>query len=98
MKKFLLILTFSLFFLPLSLLSAGEFRRLPVDTYIDKMKGGWIGQMAGVGWGGPTEGDFMNTIMPKDAVPEWTPETVNQFDQDDMYVDCTFLTILHKLT
>jgi len=96
MKKFLLILTISLFVLPLSSLSAGEFRKLPVDTYIDKMKAGWVGQMAGVGWGGPTEGDFMNTIMPKDAVPEWTPETVNQFDQDDMYVDCTFLQTLER--
>jgi len=95
-KKNLLLLTISLFFLPLSSLSAGEFRKLPVDTYIDKMKAGWIGQMAGVGWGGPTEGDFMNTIMPKDAVPEWTPETVNQFDQDDMYVDCTFLQTLER--
>lgn len=95
-KIFLLLLTFSLFFLPLSLLSAGEFRKLPVDAYIDKMKAGWVGQMAGVGWGGPTEGDFMNTIMPRDAVPEWTPETVNQFDQDDMYVDCTFLQTLER--
>ena len=25
-------------------------RRLPVGEYVDKMKGGWIGQMAGVGW------------------------------------------------
>ncbi len=94
LKKILLIPTISLFVLPLSSLSAGEFRKLPVDTYIDKMKAGWVGQMAGVGWGGPTEGDFMNTIMPRDAVPEWTPETVNQFDQDDMYVDCTFLQTL----
>jgi hypothetical protein len=96
MKKFLLLLTISLFFLPLTSICGGEFRKLPVDTYIDKMKAGWIGQMAGVGWGGPTEGDFMNTIMPKDAVPEWTPETVNQFDQDDMYVDCTFLQTLER--
>ncbi len=96
MKKNLLIPTISLFFLPLTSLSAEEFRKLPVDTYIDKMKAGWVGQMAGVGWGGPTEGDFMNTIMPKDAVPEWTPEMVNQFDQDDMYVDCTFLQTLER--
>jgi len=30
-------------------------RRLPVAEYLDKMKGAWIGQMAGVGWGQPTE-------------------------------------------
>ena len=96
MKRYLLIPAISLFFLPHTCLSAGEFRKLSVDTYIDKMKAGWVGQMAGVGWGGPTEGDFMNTIMPRDAVPEWTPETVNQFDQDDMYVDCTFLQTLER--
>ncbi len=32
-----------------------EYRRMPVDEYVDRMKAGWIGQMAGVGWGGPTE-------------------------------------------
>ncbi len=35
--------------------SSAEFRRISVDEYLDKMKGGWVGQMAGVGWGGPTE-------------------------------------------
>jgi hypothetical protein len=71
-----------------------QYRRLRMDDYVDKMMGGWIGQMAGVGWGGPTEGDFMNKIMPEDAVPEWTPETVNQFGQDDLYVDMTFVRTL----
>jgi len=37
MKKLLLILTISLFFLPHTCLSAGEFRKLPVDTYIDRL-------------------------------------------------------------
>ena len=31
---------------------AEEFRRLPLEEYRDKMAGGWIGQMVGVGWGG----------------------------------------------
>jgi len=30
-------------------------RRITVEDYMDKMKAAWIGQMAGVGWGGPTE-------------------------------------------
>ena len=34
---------------------AAEFRKLPVAEFVDKMKAGWIGQMAGVGWGAPTE-------------------------------------------
>jgi hypothetical protein len=94
MKKYLLIPTISLFFLPLSSLSAEEFRKLPVDTYIDKMKAGWIGQMAGVGWGGPTEFRWRGEIIPEDRMPEWKPELINQFEQDDIYVEMTFLRTL----
>jgi hypothetical protein len=94
MKKLLLILTISLFILPHTYLSAGEFRRLPVDTYIDKMKAGWIGQMAGVGWGGPTEFRWCGEIIPEDEMPEWKPELINQFEQDDIYVEMTFLRTL----
>ena len=32
-----------------------EYRKISVDEYISKAKAGWIGQMAGVGWGAPTE-------------------------------------------
>ncbi|HUU10638.1 MAG TPA: hypothetical protein VM431_08885, partial [Phycisphaerae bacterium] len=35
--------------------AAPAVRRLPVKEYVDKMKAGWIGQMAGVGQGAPTE-------------------------------------------
>jgi uncharacterized membrane protein YfcA len=30
-------------------------RRLKVSDYRQKMMAGWIGQMAGVGWGAPTK-------------------------------------------
>ncbi len=94
MKKNLLILTVSLIFLPLSSLSAEEFRKLPVDTYIDKMKAGWVGQMAGVGWGGPTEFRFRGQIIPEEKMPKWEPQLINQFEQDDIYVEMTFLRTL----
>jgi hypothetical protein len=94
MKKNLLILTVSLILLPLSSLSAEEFRKLPVDTYVDKMKAGWIGQMAGVGWGGPTEFKWRGEIIPEDKMPKWEPELINQFEQDDIYVEMTFLRTL----
>jgi len=94
MKKNLLILTVSLIFLPLSSLSAEEFRHLPVNTYIDKMKAGWIGQMAGVGWGGPTEFRFRGQIIPEEKMPKWEPQLINQFEQDDIYVEMTFLRTL----
>ncbi len=74
--------------------TAEETRRITVAEYHDKMIGGWIGQMAGVGWGFPTEFEWLSEIIPEDKMPVWTPETINQFDQDDMYVEMTFMKTL----
>ncbi|MHC4643808.1 MAG: hypothetical protein ACYS32_19365 [Planctomycetota bacterium] len=71
-----------------------QFRRLAVKDYVDKMKAGWIGQMAGVGWGAPTEFGWRGAIIPKDKMPKWKPELINQFRQDDIYVEMTFLRTL----
>jgi hypothetical protein len=71
-----------------------EFRRISAEEYVDKMKAGWIGQMAGVGWGGPTEFRYRGVIIPEDRMPEWKPEKINQFMQDDIYVEMTFLRTL----
>jgi len=71
-----------------------EFRRIGVDEYLDKMKGGWVGQMAGVGWGGPTEFKWNGAIIPAEKMPQWKPELVNQFKQDDIYVEMTFIRTL----
>ncbi len=73
-----------------------QYRKLPVGVYIDKMKAGWIGQMVGVGWGGPTEFHAKGIIMPDSALPEWKPELVNQFHQDDIYVEMTFMRSLEQ--
>ncbi len=69
-------------------------RRITVEDYVDKMKAGWIGQMAGVGWGGPTEFKYKSQIIPEDKMPVWKPEMINQFNQDDIYVEMTFLRTL----
>ncbi len=69
-------------------------RRIAVEDYADKMKAGWIGQMAGVGWGGPTEFHYKGEIIPEDKMPAWKPELINQFRQDDIYVEMTFLRTL----
>ena len=71
-------------------------RKLKVSDYRQKMMAGWIGQMVGVGWGGPTEFRYANKIMPEDKVPEWKPEMVNVWHQDDLYVEMTFLRSLEK--
>jgi len=70
--------------------------RLPVSQFRDKMAAGWIGQMAGVGWGAPTEFRHKGQIIPADQMPKWTPGTVNQYNQDDIYVEMTFLRTLEQ--
>jgi hypothetical protein len=75
---------------------AQELRRLPVKEYRQKMEAGWIGQMAGVGLGAPTEFKSLGQILAAEAVPRWRPETINQFAQDDLYVEMTFLRTLEQ--
>jgi len=71
-------------------------RRLAVREYVDRMKAGWIGQMAGVGQGGPTEFKAKGVILPEGHVPNWNPGMINQFGQDDLYVEMTFLGTLEQ--
>ena len=79
-----------------ALAQAGEFRRLPVRDYLDKMKAGWIGQMAGVGLGAPTEFRYKAKTIPEGKLPTWKPGMINQFNQDDIYVEMTFLRTLEQ--
>jgi hypothetical protein len=82
--------------LPASLGGEATTRRIRVDDYLDKLKAGWLGQMAGVGWGSTTEFKYNGTIMPLESMPQWTPQMVNQFEQDDLYVEMTFLRTLEQ--
>ncbi len=76
---------------------AAETRRLSLKDYHSKMQAGWIGQMAGVTWGAPTEFKFRDQIIPADKVPQWKPALINDaFDQDDLYVEMTFLRTLEQ--
>lgn len=74
--------------------AAAAERRLPVAVYRDKVQGGWLGQMAGVGWGAPTEFRWKGQIIPADKMPGWNPAWVNQHNNDDLYVEMTFLETL----
>jgi hypothetical protein len=76
---------------------AQGFRRLSVKDYRDKMKAGWVGQIAGVCWGAPTEFKIADKIMPEDLMPKWKPEMINDaFGQDDLYVEMTFLRSMEQ--
>lgn len=74
--------------------AAAAERRLPLAVYRDKMRGGWLGQMAGVGWGAPTEFRWKAQMIPADKMPPWNPAWVNQHNNDDLYVEMTFLKTL----
>ncbi|MGC8639002.1 MAG: sialate O-acetylesterase [Isosphaeraceae bacterium] len=76
--------------------AAPRVRLLPRAEYLDKMKAGWIGQMAGVAVGAPTEFHHQGEIVPAGEVPHWKPEMINQFNQDDIYVEMTFLRTLEQ--
>lgn len=91
--SFLFILLYSSAFQGYSDLPA---REIDVDDYRDRMAAAWIGQMAGVGWGGPTEFKYQGSIIPESEFPQWHPELINQFEQDDLYVEMTFLQTLER--
>ena len=82
---------------PLLAACALDARTLPIAEYKTKMIAGWIGQIAGVVWGAPTEFKFRGVIAPDSALREWTPAMINEgFDQDDLYVEMTFLETLDR--
>lgn len=73
------------------------YRCISLSEYRDKMKAGWIGQIAGVSWGAPTEFRFRGVIMPAEKMPVWKDAMINDaFNQDDLYVEMTFLRSLEQ--
>ncbi len=71
-SKKLIFLFFTIFLLVL-LISSGcskgkieQFREISWVDYIDKVEGGWLGQMIGVQFGAPTEGVWQGEIIPFD--------------------------------
>lgn len=71
--------------------------RIPMSVYRDKMIAGWLGQMVAVAWGAPVEFKYLGTIMPETDIPAWKPAMVNDaFQQDDLYVEMTFLRTLEE--
>ena len=80
----------------LTLLGDGSARKLYVEDYRDRMAGAWMGQSVGVAYGAPTEFRKNGEAYFTDAeIPKWTPERVNNtFQQDDLYVEMTFLATL----
>ncbi len=97
MKNYLLFALINLLSLNSFLHAAQTELRLPVKEYRDKMKSGWIGQIAGVCWGAPTEFRWKDQIIPADKLPSWKPSMINDaFGQDDLYVEMTFIRTMEQ--
>ncbi len=93
MRKYLSIILLTALF---SCSEKQSFKKISLDQYRDKMKGAWIGQMAGVGWGLPTEFDFIDVIIPEEQVPAWQAQMINQQGNDDLFVEMTFLSSMEN--
>ena len=78
---------------PCALAAPGGPRQLPRAVLLDKIKGGWAGQMIGVSYGAPTE--FKSNGKIGEWELKWTPAMLeNAIDQDDLYVEMTFSRVM----
>jgi hypothetical protein len=69
---------------------------------LNKVKGGWVGQVIGVTYGGPTEFRYLARMIPDSVELRWDQELVAYFyDEqpglyDDVYMDLTFVDVFEK--
>jgi hypothetical protein len=60
---------------------------------LNRIKGGWAGQMIGVSYGAPTE--FRSNAKINEGEITWAPDRVsNALEQDDLYVEMTFARVI----
>ena len=65
--------------------------------FLDRLRGGWAGQMVGVTWGAATEFRYLGRTIPAGEVPTWYPGLINDaFDQDDLYIELPFLDAMAR--
>jgi len=63
----------------------------------DKLRGAWVGQMAGVVWGANDEFKYQGRIIPDNEVPDFSSLDINgAFYQDDLYVEITYLEAMEQ--
>ena len=73
-----------------------ENRTLSRAALLDKIRGGWAGQMIGVAYGAPTE--FRSCAKINEAEIQWKPGMLeNTIHQDDLYVEMTFAKVMDDL-
>jgi len=69
---------------------------------LDKIKGGWAGQVIGCTFGGPTEFVYNSAFIPDSQPIPWSGEAIRwHFENqpglyDDVYMDLTFVEVLEE--
>ncbi|MCX7973368.1 MAG: ADP-ribosylglycohydrolase family protein [Candidatus Aminicenantes bacterium] len=69
---------------------------------LDKIKGGWAGQLIGCALGGPYEHKFQSTLIPENIAFSWSPDKLlllfknNPELFDDLFLDMLFVETLEK--
>ena len=72
------------------------------EVLLDKIKGGWAGQVIGCTYGGPTEFRYQGKIIPADTVIPWDETRMKWYFEnapglyDDVYMDLTFVEVFEK--
>lgn len=75
---------------------------LSQDMLLDKVKGGWAGQVIGCTYGGPTEFRYCGTMIQNYIPIEWDENKMLWYYQnspglyDDLYMDLTFVDVFEK--
>ena len=76
---------------------------LSKEVLLDKIKGGWAGQMIGCTYGGPTEFKYQGSLIPEYVKIDWNDSTMTWwYDNspglyDDVYMDVTFVKVFDSL-
>ncbi len=82
--------------------SRKETLALPQSTLLDKIRGGWTGQLLGCALGIHYEHKFQSNLIPETTSLSWTPELLasswrnNPDLYDDLFLDLLFLDIIGK--
>ncbi|HKK63997.1 MAG TPA: ADP-ribosylglycohydrolase family protein, partial [Bacteroidales bacterium] len=80
----------------------GDIIEIEKSELLDKVKGGWVGQLIGCTYGGPTEFKWQGAMI-HDMVPIPWDEYQHEFWYDnfpglydDIYTDLTFVEVFEK--
>lgn len=82
--------------------TSGKTHTVTQKALLDKIKGGWAGQVIGCTYGGPTEFKWNGTMIGEDVLIPWDNSRMLWYYKnspglyDDVYMDLTFVEVFDK--